>query len=172
VRVTGQFAPLMGALIGSLGGAIYWLGMQVWPSSVRDPVHGIDCPAPARMAVGSGSAASGLEPGCCACSSSTTRDGAVGGELRSAVPANVPLGFIMVCGYAASFALLVSVTRCARQVRAYLERRGLGLAAVDRIRAGRPAGHSRLIGLAAAILAGPGNPGISQFKRAGVRTIR
>ena len=34
VRVTGQFAPLLGILIGALGGAIYWLAVQIWPSSV------------------------------------------------------------------------------------------------------------------------------------------
>src|SRR5258708_22126488 len=34
VRVTGQFAPLLGILIGILGGAVYWLAVQIWPSSV------------------------------------------------------------------------------------------------------------------------------------------
>src|ERR1700722_2116839 len=34
VRVTGQYAALLGVLIGALGGAIYWLAAQIWPSSV------------------------------------------------------------------------------------------------------------------------------------------
>ncbi len=34
MRVTGQAAPLVGMLIGGLGGAIYWLALQIWPSSV------------------------------------------------------------------------------------------------------------------------------------------
>ena len=34
VRVTGPFAPLIGALIGTLGGSIYWVAVQIWPSSV------------------------------------------------------------------------------------------------------------------------------------------
>ena len=34
MRVTGQLAPLPGILIGALGGAIYWLAVQIWPSSV------------------------------------------------------------------------------------------------------------------------------------------
>src|ERR1700722_4635936 len=34
VRLSGQFAPLLGILIGALGGAVYWLAAQIWPSSV------------------------------------------------------------------------------------------------------------------------------------------
>ena len=106
-----MFAPLVGALIGILGGAAYWLAAQIWPSSVAVilcmaltawlvsrtqsvlPVAGFDfgirffglfIKFNALMAL---SAA----------------------KLPFAVPANVPLGLIMVCAHAASFALMVSV---------------------------------------------------------------
>jgi len=168
VRVTGQFAPLMGGADRSLG----WGDLLVGHASLAlerggDPVHGIDCPAHRRQVWGGAARLPAFELELC----SAHQVHAVAlsaAKLPFAVPANVPLGFIMVCGYAASFALLVSVTAlAARQVPCLLER-GLGPGAVDRIRAGRPAGHSRAHRARRRYFGGPGNPGILKVKRAGV----
>src|SRR3984957_20846868 len=35
VRVTGPLAPLVGILIGAVGGDRYWLARPAWPSTVR-----------------------------------------------------------------------------------------------------------------------------------------
>ena len=33
-RVPARYLPLVGILIGAIGGAVYWLAAQLWPSSV------------------------------------------------------------------------------------------------------------------------------------------
>jgi cobalamin synthase len=108
--VAPRFTPLWGVLIGSVGGGVYWIGAQLWPTSIavilsmlathllsarRDPdtaaaellgmVFAVLVKYNALMAL---SAAS----------------------LPFALPANLALGWIMIAGNAASRALLVSVT--------------------------------------------------------------
>jgi cobalamin synthase len=29
-----RFTPLLGVLIGAAGGGVYWLGAQIWPTSI------------------------------------------------------------------------------------------------------------------------------------------
>ena len=89
-----RFSPLLGALIGAAGGAVYWLGAQIWPTSI---------------AVVLSMLATAVMPG------ETRGFGMVGfvfalvlkyntlmalsaASLPFAVPANVALGLIMICG--------------------------------------------------------------------------
>jgi adenosylcobinamide-GDP ribazoletransferase len=110
VRVTGQFAPLIGILIGALGGMIYWLAVQIWPSSVAVM---LSMAATALLTTEfRGIAATRLDLLCrvlCLLIKYNTLMALSAAKLPFAVPPNVPLALIMICGYAASFALLVAV---------------------------------------------------------------
>jgi adenosylcobinamide-GDP ribazoletransferase len=112
-----RFMPLFGMLIGAAAGGIYWLGAQVWPTSIAVVLSmlatellsaGIESPA------GTGARAAG--------------DGSFGSvgfvfavlvkynalmalsaaSLPFALPANLALGLIMIAGQASSRALAVS----------------------------------------------------------------
>jgi hypothetical protein len=110
VRVTSQFAPLIGILIGALGGMIYWLAVQIWPSSVAVM---LSMAATALLTTEfRGIAATRLDLLCrvlCLLIKYNTLMALSAAKLPFAVPPNVPLALIMICGYAASFALLVAV---------------------------------------------------------------
>ncbi|HSZ07162.1 MAG TPA: hypothetical protein VK794_01390 [Steroidobacteraceae bacterium] len=169
LRVTGQFAPLMGALIGALGGAVYWLGMQVWPSSVA-LILSMASTALLTARMQGGTPAAPLPASSwmlCLLIKYNALMALSAAKLPFAVPANVPLGFIMICGYAASFALLVCVTllRPAKSAPAF----GNGALALALLIGFAPAallGIPGLIGLAAAILATLGILAFLRFKRA------
>lgn len=111
LRVTGPLAPLVGILIGALGGALYWLASQLWPASVAVIL------AMAATAVATTASSHAI---------TATRFDVLAGmllllikfdallalsaaKLPFAAPAYVPLVLIMICGYAASYALLVFV---------------------------------------------------------------
>jgi len=106
VRVTGQFAPLLGILIGALGGAIYWLAVQIWPSSVAVILSMAatallttefrELPA-TRLDL--------LGRVLCLLVKYNALMALSAAKLPFAASPNVPLALIMVCGYAASFAL-------------------------------------------------------------------
>ena len=108
MRVTGQLAPLPGILIGALGGAIYWLAVQIWPSSVAvilsmaaTAMLTLDfrvLPATRLYVIGRV---------LCFFINYNALMALSAAKLPFAVPANVPLALIMICGYGASFALLV-----------------------------------------------------------------
>jgi len=110
VRLSGQFAPLLGILIGALGGAVYWLAAQIWPSSVAvilsmalTAVLTTDFRAmpAARFDL--------LSRVLCLLIKYNALMALSAAKLPFAVPANVPLALIMIAGLAASFALLVAV---------------------------------------------------------------
>ena len=107
LRATGPLAPLVGILIGALGGAVYWLASQLWPSSVA-----------VILAMAATALVTGFR------SATATRFGVLAcmlflfikfnvlmalsaAKLPFGAPANFPLGLIMIAGYAASYALLV-----------------------------------------------------------------
>ena len=170
VRVTGQFAPLIGALIGALGGTIYWLGMQVWPSSVA-VILSMASTALLTAQMQGGMPAARLEASSwmlCLLIKYNALMALSAAKLPFAVPANVPLGFIMICGYAASFALRVSVTalRPAKSVPSSSSG-ALALALLIGFAPAALLGIPGLIGLAAAILAALGILAFLRFKRAG-----
>jgi adenosylcobinamide-GDP ribazoletransferase len=168
VRVTGPFAPLIGALIGTLGGAIYWLAAQIWPSSVAVilsmaatalltqiqgalPATRIDILNRALGLLIKYNALMALSAA----------------KLPFAVPPNVPLALIMICGYAASFALAVAVMATRPEKSApKISGGSLGLALLIGLAPAALLGIPGLIGLAVAIIAGMGIIAFLKFKRA------
>jgi hypothetical protein len=77
-------------------------------------------------------------------------------KLPFDVPANVPLGFIMLCGYAASFALPLPVTALRPAKTAPLSSGALALALAIGFAPAALLGIPGLVGLAAATLAAMG----------------
>jgi hypothetical protein len=88
-------------------------------------------------------------------------------KLPFAVPPNVPLALIMICGYAASFALPVAVmaTRPGKSAPK-LSGGSLGLALLIGFAPAALLGIPGLIGLAVAIIAAMGIIAFIKFKRA------
>jgi adenosylcobinamide-GDP ribazoletransferase len=168
--MTGPFVPLIGALIGALGGAVYWLAAQIWPSSVAVIV------SMAATALLTGRIRGALP--------ATRLDVMIGvlcllikynalmalsaAKLPFAVAPNVPLALIMICGYAASFALMVSVAATRPVGSGPRSSSGAMMAAL--VVGFAPAallGIPGLIGLATAVAAGLGILAFLKFKRAG-----
>jgi adenosylcobinamide-GDP ribazoletransferase len=167
--VTGQFAPLLGILIGALGGAIYWLAVQIWPSSVavilsmaatallttefREPATRLDLFGRVLCLLVKYNALMALSAA----------------KLPFAAPPDVPLVLIMVCGYAASFALLVSLMAMRAEKSAPKIGHGaLSLALLIGFAPAALLGIPGLIGLAAAIVVGLGFIAFFKYKRIGV----
>jgi hypothetical protein len=104
------FAPLVGALIGALGGIAYWLAVQVWPSSVAV----ILCMALTAWLVSRRQGllpVTGFDLTCrffCLFIKYNALMALSAAQLPFAVPANLALGLIMLCAHAASFALMVA----------------------------------------------------------------
>ena len=108
------FTPLLGVLIGAAGGGIYWLGAQIWPTSIavdlidardRTALRGRKCGHDGhgpRTPAGSGLVFAVLVKYNALMALSAA-------NLPFAVPANFALGLIMIAGEACSRALLVSV---------------------------------------------------------------
>jgi adenosylcobinamide-GDP ribazoletransferase len=109
-----RFSPLWGVVIGAVGGAVYWLGAQLWPTSIAVVL----CLLATEVMPGGPYENAGGDP--------MRGFGAAGfvfalllkystlmalsaASLPFAVPANVALGLIMICGHAASRALTVSL---------------------------------------------------------------
>ncbi|HEY2779847.1 MAG TPA: hypothetical protein VGI90_03675 [Steroidobacteraceae bacterium] len=155
-RVTGQFAPLIGILIGVLGGGIYWLAAQIWPSSVAVI---LSMAATALLTTEYREGATRfdlLSRVLCLFIKYSALMALSAAKLPFAVPANFPLALIMVCGYAASFALLVSIM--ATRTEKSTPRIGHGALAFALLIGFAPAvlllGVPGLVALAAAIVAG------------------
>jgi adenosylcobinamide-GDP ribazoletransferase len=167
VRVTGQFAPLLGILIGALGGAIYWLGVQIWPSSVAVIL------AMAATALLTtefrGIAATRFDLLCrvlCLLIKYNALMALSAAKLPFAAPPNISLALIMICGYAASFALLVSVMATRAEKSAPKVGHGaLSLALLIGFAPAALLGIPGLIGLAAALIAALGFIAFFKYKR-------
>jgi adenosylcobinamide-GDP ribazoletransferase len=170
VRVTGQFAPLIGALIGILGGVIYWLAVQIWPSSVA-VILSMASTALLSTEMRGVMPATRLDVSIRALGLLIKYNALMAlsaAKLPFAVAANVPLGLIMICGYAASFALLVSVMATRPEKSAPKIGSGaLGLALLIGFAPAALLGIPGLIGLTAAIVAGMGIIAFLNFKRTG-----
>jgi cobalamin synthase len=154
-----RWSPLVGAAIGALGGAVYWFGAQLWPTSIAVLLSML---ATALLAASARSAAA---------ADSGTGMGTVGivftllikydalmalsaANLAVALPANLALGLIMIAGHAASRALIVSVL--AAPADAGSKPASLGDLAIALGLGFAPAallGIPGLVGLAAAIVA-------------------
>ena len=158
VRVTGQFAPLVGALIGICGGAIYWVGMQVWPSNVA-VILSMASTALLTTQLPGGMPAAPLDTASrllCLLVKYNALMALSAAKLPFAVPANLPLGFVMTCGFAASFALPLSVTALQPAKEAPLSSGALALALAIGFAPAVLLGIPGLVGLAAATLAALG----------------
>jgi adenosylcobinamide-GDP ribazoletransferase len=167
VRVTGQYAPLIGILIGALGGAIYWLAVQIWPSSVAvilsmgatvlltTEFHG---PPATRLDL--------LGRVLCLLIKYNALMALSAAKLPFAAPPNVALVLIMIAGLAASFALLVAVMATRAEKSAPKVGPGpLSLALLIGFAPAALLGIPGLIGLAIALLVGLGFIAFFKYKK-------
>jgi adenosylcobinamide-GDP ribazoletransferase len=147
-----RFTPLLGVLIGAAGGGVYWLGTQIWPTSIA-VVLAMLATALLSASSGAGSVAGAR----------TLRSELLAivfallikynalmalsaANLPYRVPANVALGLIMIAGQASSRALAVSASKPV----SYAD---LGIALAVGFAPAALIGIPALIGLAAAIAA-------------------
>ena len=147
-----RYVPVVGTLIGALGGAVYWLGAQLWPTSVAVVLAMAATEATTRTILVRDFGTVGLL--FALLFKYNTLMALSAANLPFAVPANVALGLIMISGHTASRAVAVSLiaspahdslTRISNGDRFY----DLSLGFAPAILLGIPG----LIGLAAAILA-------------------
>lgn len=104
-----RIMPLVGAAVGAVGGGVYWLGAQIWPTSIAVVLSML---ATALLSAGTGARAPG--PGLLGFVFAVLMKynalmGLSAANLPFAVPANLALGLIMIAGHAASRALVVSM---------------------------------------------------------------
>jgi adenosylcobinamide-GDP ribazoletransferase len=169
-RVTGPLAPLIGALIGALGGALYWLAVQIWPSSVAVIVS-MAATAPLTGWIRGALPATRfdvLSRVLCLLIKYNALMALSAAKLPFAVAPNLALALIMICGHAASFALMLSVTATRPVTPA--PRLSSGALAVALVIGFAPAsllGIPGLIGLTVAIVAGLCIIAFLKFKRGG-----
>jgi adenosylcobinamide-GDP ribazoletransferase len=158
VRVTGQFAPLLGILIGILGGAVYWLAVQIWPSSVAVILSmALTAVLTTEFRAMPAARLDLLGRVLCLLVKYNALMALSAAKLPFAVPANMPLALIMIGGYAASFAVMVSVMATRPEKTA--PRVGHGALIFALLIGFAPAlllGIPGLAGLAAAVAAGLG----------------
>jgi hypothetical protein len=97
----------VGALIGAVGGVVYWVAALIWPSSIAVVLSVF---ATSLLCAHTGAAALGLPVFVFTllikCDALTALSAA---NLPFSLPTNVALGLIMIAGHAASRALVVSV---------------------------------------------------------------
>src|SRR5216684_1145373 len=112
-----RFTPLLGALIGAVGGGVYWLGAQIWPTSIAVVLSMV---ATALVSAGSGSGpgAGARTPGSellvtvfALLMKYNALMALSAANLPYPLPANVALGLIMIAGQASSRALAVSASK-------------------------------------------------------------
>ena len=167
MRVTGPFAPLVGILIGALGGVIYWLAVQVWPSSVAVM---LSMSATALLTTELRELPATrfdlLGRVLCLLIKFNALMALSAAKLPFAAPPNVALALIMIAGYAASFALLVSVMATRAEKSAPKVGHGaLGLALLIGFAPAALLGIPGLVGLAAAIVVGLGFIAFFKYKK-------
>ena len=155
MRVTGQYAPLTGILIGALGGAIYWLAAQIWPSSVAVILSMGATVLLTTEFHGPATRLDLLGRVLCLLIKYNALMALSAAKLPFAAPSNVPLALIMIAGLAASFALLVAVMATRAEKSAPKVGPGsLSLALLVGFAPAALLGIPGLIGLAIALLVG------------------
>ena len=151
-----RFTPVLGALIGALGGAVYWFGAQIWPTSIAVVLSML---ATALLSTGLWKGARPAESGVVGFVFSVlVKYNALmalsAAKLPFALPANLALGLIMIAGHAGSRALVVSVLASpAHAARTPVSHADLGIALTLGFAPAALIGIPGLIGLAAAIFA-------------------
>jgi cobalamin synthase len=150
-----QLMPLGGILIGAAGGSVYWLGAQIWPTSIAVVLSMLaaallstaaaDTRAPSLGTLGLVFALLVKYNALMALSAA---------NLPYRLPANLALGLIMIAGQACSRALVVSVLASpAGAASKSASHADLGLALAIGFTPAALIGMPGLIGLAAAIVA-------------------
>jgi len=167
MRLTGPFAPLIGILIGAVGGAIYWLALQVWPSSVAVILSmGATALLTTEFRALPATRLDLLGRVLCLLIKFNALMALSAAKLPFAAPPNAALALIMIAGYAASFALLVSVMATRGEKSAPKIGHGaLSLALLIGFAPAALLGIPGLIGLTAAIVAGMGFIAFFKYKR-------
>jgi hypothetical protein len=158
LRATGPLAPLLGILVGALGGAVYWLASQLWPSSVA-LILAMAVTALVTTAFRTFTATR-FDVLACVLLLFIKFNALMAlsaAKLPFAAPADFPLALIMICGYGASYALLVFVIATRAQVAtAKIGPGALVLALVLGFGPAALLGIPGLIGLAGAVILGLG----------------
>jgi hypothetical protein len=105
----------LGALIGALGGAVYWLGAQIWPTSIAVVLSML---ATALLFGDSGPSAVARVPGSellrivfAVLVKYNALMALSAAHVPFPLPANLALGLIMIAGQASSRALVVSASK-------------------------------------------------------------
>jgi adenosylcobinamide-GDP ribazoletransferase len=129
-RVPARYLPVAGILVGAIGGAVYWVAAQFWPSSVAVVLSLF---ATALIGgTGSEDSISKFQPAWLDVFVLLIKYNALmaltAANLPFSVPANLALGLIMVCGQAASHGLLVSVLATRAEISPRVSAAELGFA--------------------------------------------
>jgi cobalamin synthase len=147
-----RFTPLLGVLIGAAGGGLYWLGAQIWPTSIA-VVLAMLATALLSASSGAGSVAGARTPRSelpAIVFALLIKYNALmalsAANLPFRLPANVALGLIMIAGQASSRALAVSASKP-------ISHADLGIALAVGFAPAALIGIPALIGLAVAIAA-------------------
>jgi adenosylcobinamide-GDP ribazoletransferase len=178
-----RYFPVAGALVGALGAGVYWLATQLWPTSIAVVLAML---ATTAMSGRRREGEPALHSGGRALGGGGPTFGMVGfvfalllkynalmalsaAGLPFAAPANAALGLIMICGHAASSALVISLIASPTRVSSTPVTNGdlslaLGLGFVPAVLLGIPG----LFALVAAILA---RVGYSAYLRHNHRAI-
>jgi adenosylcobinamide-GDP ribazoletransferase len=153
-RVPARYLPLAGMLVGAIGGAVYWVAAQFWPSSVAVVLSLF---ATALIGgIGSEDSIAKLQPVWLDVFVLLIKYNALmaltAANLPFSVPANLALGLIMVCGQAASHGLLVSVLASRTEISPRVSSGELGFALTAGFAPAAVLGIPGLAGLVAAIV--------------------
>ena len=153
-RVPARYLALAGMLVGAIGGAVYWIAAQFWPSSVAVAVSLF---ATALFGgIGSEDSIEKFQPAWLDVFVLLIKYNALmaltAANLPFSAPANFALGLIMVCGQAASYGLLVSVLATRRENAPRVSGGELGFALAAGFAPAAVLGIPGLAGLVAAIV--------------------
>jgi adenosylcobinamide-GDP ribazoletransferase len=153
-RVPARYLPLAGMLVGAIGGAVYWVAAQFWPSSVAVVLSLF---ATALIGgIGSEDSIAKFQPVWLDVFVLFIKYNALmaltAANLPFSVPANLALGLIMVCGQAASHGLLASVLATRKEISPRVSSGELGFALGVGFAPAAVLGIPGLAGLVAAIV--------------------
>jgi adenosylcobinamide-GDP ribazoletransferase len=153
-RVPARYLPVVGILVGVIGGAVYWAAAQFWPSSVAVVLSLF-----ATALIGGGGSEDSIanfRPAWLDVFVLLIKYNALmaltSANLAFPVPANLALGLIMVCGQAASHGLLVSVLAARTEFSPRVSSGDLGFALAVGFVPATVLGIPGLAGLVAAIV--------------------
>lgn len=153
-RVPAKYLPLAGIVVGAIGGGVYWLAAQLWPSSVA-VVLSLFATTMLSERLGRDSFAD-FHPSWTDLFALLVAYNALmaltAANLGFPMPANLTLGLVMICGQAASRGLVVSVLAAQTEISPRLSGGELGIALLLGFAPALLLGLPGLIGLAAAII--------------------